>query len=132
MHDLNLSTTPTTCPAYRRFYRKFFPASPARAARIVTVSGFSKQDIMDRYGVPAEPSMWCTTAWALVFGPATDEEKVAARRKLTNGHPYVICVGSLHLRRTSPGICRPSTGVAAGGPDLRLVIVGEDFWGTNG
>ncbi|MCB0785782.1 MAG: glycosyltransferase, partial [Flavobacteriales bacterium] len=100
MHDLNFEHHPDDLPpAYRRFYRKFFPRFARKAARIVTVSGFSKQDIMDRYGVPAEKIDVVHNGVGTVFGQDTDEEKVAARRKLTNGQPYVICVGSLPPRK---------------------------------
>lgn len=129
MHDLNFEHHPDDLPpAYRRFYRKFFPRFARKATRIVTVSGFSKQDIMDRYGVPAEKIDVVHNGVGTVFGPATDEEKVAARRKLTNGHPYVICVGSLHPRKNIARLLQAFDRVAAGQPDLRLVIVGEDFW----
>ena len=76
-HDLNFEHYPGDLPlAERWYYRTFFRKYAAKAARIATVSGFSKADITKQYG------------------------------KYTGGRPYFFFVGSMHPRKNLVNLFR--------------------------
>lgn len=129
MHDLNFEHFPQDLPpAYSRFYRTFFPRFAKKAARIVTVSEFSKQDIIKTYGIAAEKIEVVYNGVGSVFMPLAAGEKGIARKRLTDGLPYFVCVGSLHPRKNIARLLEAFDRFAASNVDARLVIVGESFW----
>jgi len=129
MHDLNFEHFPKDLPpAYSRYYRNRFPRFAKKAARIVTVSEFSKQDIVTTYGIPAEKIDVVYNGIGSVFAPLSEEEKGIERKRLTDGLPYFACVGSLHPRKNIARLLEAFDRFAEVNADARLVIVGEAFW----
>jgi glycosyltransferase involved in cell wall biosynthesis len=129
MHDLNFEHFPQDLPpAYSRYYRSFFPRFAAKAARIITVSEFSKQDIMSTYGVAEGKIDVVYNGIGPVFAPLAEAERGVARQRLTGGRPYFVCVGSLHPRKNIARLLEAFDRVAEREPGARLVIVGEAFW----
>lgn len=129
MHDLNFEHYPQDLPpSYSRFYRRFFPRFAEKAARIVTVSEFSKQDIVKTYGVPADKIDVVYNGIGEIFGPLADHQRGSARKKYTGGLPYFVSVGSLHPRKNIARLLQAFDRFADGWPEARLLIVGEAFW----
>ncbi len=129
IHDLNFEHFPEDLPrAYSRFYRTFFPRFAKKAARIVTVSEFSKQDIVTTYGIAPERIDVVYNGIGSVFVPLAEEERGKARKKHTGGLPYFVCVGSLHPRKNIARLLEAFDRFAETQNEARLVIVGEDFW----
>lgn len=129
MHDLNFEHFPEDLPrAYSRFYRTFFPRFAEKAARIVTVSQFSKQDIVSTYGIAPEKIDVVYNGIGSVFVPLAEAEKEAVRQQHTGGLPYFVCVGSLHPRKNIARLLEAFDQFAEKRNDARLVIVGEAFW----
>ena len=55
IHDINFEHNPQDVPLAPRIYlRKFFPKFAKKAHRLITVSEYSKSDIVQTYGVPEE------------------------------------------------------------------------------
>lgn len=129
MHDLNFEHFPKDLPpAYSHYYRRFFPRFAKKAARIVTVSEFSRRDIITTYGIPEAKIDVVYNGIGAVFAPLTEAEKGVARKRLTNGLPYFVCVGSLHPRKNIARLLEAFDLFAEKVKDARLVIVGEAFW----
>ncbi|MCB9167481.1 MAG: glycosyltransferase family 4 protein [Flavobacteriales bacterium] len=129
IHDLNFEAHPDDLPrAYRNYYRSRFPRFARKAERIITVSAFSKADIVERYGVPAERIDVVHNGVSDVFRPSMEEEQVEARRRLAGGRPYFVCVGSLHPRKNIARLLTAFDRVAQDHPEVHLVIIGEAFW----
>lgn len=129
MHDLNFEHYPQDLPrAYSRYYRRFFPRFAEKAARIVTVSEFSKQDIVKTYRVPGDKIDVVYNGIGEVFGPLPEGRRGEARQKHTGGMPYFVSVGSLHPRKNIARLLAAFDHFAEGQPEVRLVIVGEAFW----
>jgi glycosyltransferase involved in cell wall biosynthesis len=86
-----------------------------RAAKVVTVSDFSKREIVRHLGVPAaRVDVIYSGRTALPYAPA-------ARRE-----PVVLYVGSLFNRRHLPELIEGFGRVAAAHPGARLEIVGDN------
>lgn len=130
IHDLNFEHHPQDLPrAYRHYYRTYFPRFARHARRIVTVSAFSRADLVRTYGVPADRIDVVHNGVGEVFRPLDDGEKAAARARWTGGHPYFVCVGSLNPRKNLARTLRAfDTLLTAQPSELRLLVVGEPMW----
>lgn len=126
MHDLNFEHHPADLPpAYSRYYRHFFPRFARKATRIVTVSSFSKQDIVQHYAIPADRVDVVHNGVSEVYAPLAAAERDAVRARLTGGIPYLICVGSMHPRKNVARLLLAFDQLSEERPELRLVFVGE-------
>ena len=131
-HDLNFEHFPNDMPKIALWhYKKFFPRFAQKAERIVTVSEFTKNDIVSCYGVEPQKIDVAYNGANEVFSPIADEVKDEIRARYTGGKPYFMFVGSLHprknLARLFTAFDRFKTLVDS---DIRLVVVGEKRWWT--
>jgi glycosyltransferase involved in cell wall biosynthesis len=126
MHDLNFEHYPADLPAaYSRYYRNWFPRFAKKAARIVTVSEFSKQDVVTRYQVEPDRIDVVHNGVGDIFSPLSTAERTKAMDRFTKGHRYLVCVGSLHPRKNTANLLAAFDMLAASAPDVHLLIVGE-------
>ena len=131
-HDLNFEHFPSDMPKIHLWhYKKFFPRFARKAKRIVTVSEFSKQDIVDCYHVDPDKIDVAYNGVNEIFKPLSEEECTAIRNQYSGGHPYFMFVGSLHPRKN---LARLFTSFdrfkVYNENDVKLVIVGEKRWWT--
>lgn len=129
IHDLNFEHHPEDIPASPlRYLRKYFPKFAKKAAHIVTVSDYSKQDIVQSYGI--SPSK-ITVAWngaSESFVPLNPKEIQKIRSEKTNGRPYFIFVGAIHPRKNVGRLIEAFGKFAQVNPGIDLLIVGESLW----
>lgn len=131
-HDLNFEHFPGDMPKIHLWhYKKFFPKFAHQAQRIVTVSEFSKQDIVDCYHVDPNKIDVAYNGVNEIFMPLPEAEKEAVRARYSDGHPYFMFVGSLHPRKN---LARLFTAFdrfkTRSDNEVKLVIVGEKRWWT--
>ena len=92
IHDLNFEHFPEDLkPHHSKYLRKFFPKFAHKAQHILTVSEFSKQDIINTYNVPPEK---ISVAYNGVSEQFTTNSKTE-----TTAIPYFLFVGSIHPRK---------------------------------
>lgn len=131
-HDINFEHFPQDFPKVALWhYKKFFPKYARKAARIITVSEFSKQDIVENYGVEPEKISVAYNGANDGFKPLADEEKALIRSRYTDGCQYFMFVGSLHPRKNLARLF-PAYDLfkERTGSDVKLLIVGEKRWWT--
>lgn len=131
-HDLNFEHYPKDLPKIERyFYQKYFPEYARKAVRIATVSEYSKQDIINMYGVGKSKVDVVYNGANERFTPIDEQIKKQTREKYSNGAPYFLFVGSLHprknLARLFPAFDRFKVTDFKG---VKLLIVGEKKWWT--
>ena len=131
-HDLNFEHFPGDMPKIHLWhYKKFFPKFAHKAQRIVTVSEFSKRDIVDCYQVNPDKIDVAYNGVNEIFKPLSEAEKKIVRAHYSFGHPYFMFVGSLHPRKN---LARLFTAFDRFKQryqnDMKLVIVGEKRWWT--
>lgn len=131
-HDLNFEHFPGDMPKIHLWhYKKFFPKFARKAKRIVTVSEFSKQDIVDCYQVNPDKIDVAYNGVNEIFKPLSEAEQKIVRAHYSFGHPYFMFVGSLHPRKN---LARLFTAFDKFKKrcqnDVKLVIVGEKRWWT--
>jgi glycosyltransferase involved in cell wall biosynthesis len=131
IHDLNFEHYPEDLPAkHRNYYRSYFPKFAEKAARIITVSNYSKADIVSTYGIESDK---ITVAWngaSPTFVPLNKEKIETVRAKYTSGRPYFIYVGAIHARKNVGRLVSAFSKFAWKNNQVDLLIVGESIWNT--
>jgi len=133
IHDLNFEHYPKDLPPlYSWYYRHYFPLYARDAARVATVSEYSKQDIANSYGVdPGKIDVVYDGANEL-YQPISAEAISATRQQFTKGTPYFLFVGALHPRKNLVNLFKAFDQFRKGtDSDVKLVIVGEKKWWTD-
>lgn len=99
IHDLSTIHYPQYHPAERlRYFHRELPRTLARAARILTVSEFSRQDIITTLGVPPERVSVTYNGVHEMFRPAVPAAAVLAQWGLSYGN-YILSVGTREPRK---------------------------------
>ena len=131
-HDLNFEHFPKDMPRIHLWhYKKYFPKFARKAKRIVTVSEFSKQDIVDCYGVDSQKIDVAYNGVNEIFKPLSETEIMEIRGKYSGGFPYFMFVGSLHPRKNLARLFSAFDRFKSyNRNDVKLVIVGEKRWWT--
>jgi glycosyltransferase involved in cell wall biosynthesis len=130
IHDINFEHFPKDLPKSARWYlRSYFPKFAKKAAQILTVSEYSKQDIVGTYGVNESK---VTVAWngaSELFKPLDSGEVDVLRKNYSNGKPYFLFVGSLHPRKNLKRLIKAFELYATDPVNSwELVIVGAAMW----
>lgn len=130
IHDINYEHYPKDVPFSARIYlRKFFPLFAKKAKKIITVSNYSKEDIVKTYYI--SPSK-ISVAWngaSDVFKPLSSDQKQQIRTSIAHGFPYFLFVGALHPRKNVKRLLEAYLHFKKeSGSDILLVIVGESLW----
>lgn len=100
IHDLNFLHNPSDIPAHHSTYlNQNFPRFAKKATRIATVSEFSKQDIVQHYGIDASSIDVVYNGVSERFRPTPALQQNATRQQWTGGAPYFIYVGAMHPRK---------------------------------
>ncbi|WP_170227083.1 glycosyltransferase family 4 protein [Luteibaculum oceani] len=129
IHDLNFEHFPDSLPKAERFYyQHFFPKYASWSDHIITVSDFSKQDIVKRYRISESKISTIYNGIRKVFNAS--EKPALFTEKYTKGKPFFLHVGTLHPRKNIEGIVsafnlyRKLKEV----PDTKLVLAGRKKW----
>ncbi len=104
--------------AYATWQRRLLPVLAARARRIVTVSEFSRSELVELLG--ADPARISVVPGGVDarFTPGADAE--AARRALGLERPYVLCVASHTARKNLGALVPAARALAAEGVELAV------------
>lgn len=132
IHDLSFEHYPNDISkAGSWYYRKYFPQFARKAARIATVSQYSKNDIVNRYGIAAEKIDVVYNGASENFLPARDDLKQFVRRKFVQDHAYFIYVGAIQPRKNIVNLLKAFDAFRANHDSgIKLVMVGRKAWKT--
>lgn len=132
IHDINFEHYPEDFPLIiKKYYLNFFPRFARKARRIATVSEFSKQDIMEQYGIESSKIDVVYNGCNTLFKPQSEETNQETRALYTESKPYFVFVGALLPRKNLRNLFyafekyKQQTN-----SDTKLVIVGEKKWWT--
>ncbi len=131
MHDLNFEHYPRDLPfLVRHYYRTMFPRFARKASRILTVSHYSANDIISRYGVDKGRVDVAYNGASHFFTPSAIDEQQETRRQLSGGHPFLLYVGALHPRKNIVNMLGAFDHYKSTFPDdpVKLLVVGEKMW----
>src|SRR5439155_19477606 len=85
--------------AFAAWYQYLVPRLAANVRRIITVSHFSRERIIELCRVPPDKIAVIYSGVDPRFRPRSPDETAAARDRLKLPERYVLCVGSLEPRK---------------------------------
>lgn len=130
IHDLNFIHRPFDFPMfYRKYYQYFFPKFAARASQILTVSEYSKNDMIEQWNLSPDKIDVVFNGCHVYFAPITNDLKKEVQNKFTHGEPYFLNIGSQNPRKNIPGLIRAFDQFKQNtGSSYKLVLIGEPMW----
>ncbi|MFU2210350.1 glycosyltransferase family 4 protein [Solidesulfovibrio sp. C21] len=107
VHDILHESLPQYFPkGLGSLMRLLYPGSARRAGMVLTVSDFSRREIVSRYRVPGHRVAFALNGVGEGFFPVTDPARLAAVRRrlgLPEG-PYLLYLGRIEPRKNLPGL----------------------------
>lgn len=127
IHDVNFISNPGNFGfLLRRFYSKRTPITILNSDKIITVSEFSKKDIVKYYNVPSEKIYSIYNACRPGFKPLSETVKTKIKLKYTGGKDYFVFIGGLYQRKNLENLVRAfEIFKAKSNSELKLLIAGR-------
>ncbi|MGH2704387.1 MAG: glycosyltransferase family 4 protein [Actinomycetota bacterium] len=121
-------------PATRRRLQALVPRQARRAAAVLTLSEFCRQDIVDAFGLSPQ-KVFVVPCAPEPPHPLSDHERDRAERWMQAQSirpPFFLYLGNLHPRKNVPKLIRSFLRARASSPAVaghRLVVAGARWWG---
>lgn len=133
IHDLNFEHYEEDLPKnVQKYLTNYFPKFARKATRIVTVSEFSKSDIVEQYNINPAKIDVAYNGVSDIYKPLSNQEKEEQRKKLSQGKEYFIFVGSLHPRKNIRRMLLAFDEFRKeNNSTTQLLIVGDRYWWNN-
>jgi len=130
IHDINFEHYPEHLPLLiRKYYRYYTPRFAKRADRIVTVSNFSKNDIVSQYQVNPDKIDVVYNGVNEKYKPINDSEKIAVKTEFSEGRDFFIFIGALNPRKNLTNLFRAfDIFKRENETKHKLVVVGEKMY----
>lgn len=133
IHDLSFEHLPETFTRRGAWQLQLTVRRTAqRAARVVTISEYSRQDLIQTYRLPPEKVALTPLAPAPLYSqmPATPDEATQIKLRYGIAREFILAVGSLQPRKNLVRLIRAYARLRAERPDFttQLVIVGRKLW----
>jgi len=129
IHDINFEHRPKDLAwAHSFFYRYYFKKYAQLSTHIITVSQFSKDDIIQKYNIKPNKISVVYNGVSNCFKPIKESEKIEIKQKYANSKEFFLFIGSLHKRKNIKNlllafdIYRKNTGTN------QLLIIGRKKW----
>lgn len=134
IHDLNFEAHPEFLPKHIvKYYKWFFPRFAKKAARIATVSEYTRQDLHERYNIDLSKIDVVYNGANTLFKPLATDEIQAVRDRISGGSLYFLFVGLIHPRKNLENQLRAFDAFKTQNDgDYKFVIVGAKHWWSTG
>jgi glycosyltransferase involved in cell wall biosynthesis len=128
IHDISYEVNPEWFPSREAWIRRIFTRYSIRKAKaIITISEFSKRDIIRLYGINDKKVKVIYLAPDRAFSTETDSNSLKnIKERYNTGERFILYVGSILNRRPIETLLKAFSKVIAEEKRLRLVIVGEN------
>ncbi|MDQ3015273.1 MAG: glycosyltransferase family 4 protein [Bacteroidota bacterium] len=132
VHDIAFLRNPLHVkPRIRRFYDQWMPIYIKDADHIITVSQFSKKEIVAGYGVDPDKISVVYNGVSKKYHPITPEAAQDVRDQHIDGKPFFLYLGAIHPRKNILSLVRAFEKFKNDtGSDFHLVIAGRPSWYT--
>ncbi len=99
-HDIAHLHFPEQIPfLVKKYYTSFVPKFLNRADHIISVSHFTKKDIIQQYGIHSNKISVVENGCREGFFPLQEQEQIKIRKKYAGGNPYFFYIGAVHPRK---------------------------------
>lgn len=133
VHDLAFEHYPEHLPfKFRYFLQKFTPKYVRKADHIITVSTYSRDDLIQSYGVDASRISIVYNGAQHIYRPLDFKEKQAIREKYSAGCEYFVFAGALHPRKNVVNLLKAfSLFKRKQRTNMKLMIIGRYAWNSD-
>jgi glycosyltransferase involved in cell wall biosynthesis len=133
IYDLNFEHYPENLPWRNRiYYRSFFPRFARKAERIITISEYSKRDIVKTYKIEENKIDNVSCGISSYFFPCTETEKIQTKEKYAAGGKYFFFAGTMHPRKNILRLIQAFGEFKKNNQnDIKLVLAGNIMWDDN-
>jgi len=132
IHDISFEHLPQFYTAGGRFLFKLAIGYTARrAARVITGSEYSRNDIITTYGISPERVVVTPEGVSSQFTPVRESDRInAVRKKYGIEREYLLSVGSLQPRKNLVRLIQAYVSLRSSDDEFshQLVIVGKKGW----
>ena len=130
IHDLAFEHFPEHLPFKFRYYlQKFTPKFAQKAKHIISVSTFSKNDLIETYGVPEEKISIVYNGANDLYKPLSFEERQKVKDEYAQGSEYFVFAGALHPRKNVLALLEAFTFFKKKQrSNMKLLIIGRIAW----
>ncbi len=131
-HDLVPLHFPEQVAArHRNFLLRFLPRFLKRADRIITVSEYVRQDIIQTCGIDSAKVTMVYNGCRDIFTPLQEPDQEEIRQKYCGGQPYFFYAGAIHPRKNLPRLIRAFDQFKSQtSAPVRLMLAGRFAWQT--
>lgn len=133
MHDLNFKHYPQWLPkVVEQYYNKHMGTFARKATHLIAVSQFTKEDLINSYGIPSDKITVIHNAANPKYHPLDEQKKQDIRSVYTHGQSYFLFVGSLHPRKNIKRLLQAfDIFKEQDTNNIKMVIVGTPMWKSN-
>ncbi len=133
IHDLNFEHYPMDLPFFNRlYYRYYFPKYTEYANRIVAVSEFTKNDIVNTYTINSNKIDVVYNGASENFKPINEYEAQSIRDQFSKSKPYFLFVGALHQRKNIANLLKAFDDFKKTiSSPMQLILTGQKRWWTS-
>lgn len=100
--------------------------SVKKAAKIITISQSSKDDIIQEYGVNSSKVAAIHLGIKESLKPSMSEKEILEKYSVSS--PYILFVGTIQPRKNVKRLIEAFSKVVSKNPELKLVIIGKKGW----
>jgi glycosyltransferase involved in cell wall biosynthesis len=113
----------------QQYYKYFFPRFAKKASQLITVSEFTKQDIIKQYQINESKIEVVYDGVSESFKPIDNLEKEKTIQALTGGTKYFVCIGAIHPRKNIITLLKAFEDYCLKQKNpYKLVIIGRKGW----
>ncbi len=107
IHDINFMHRNDKLPLLTKwYYRYFFPKFADNSSRVLTVSEYSKTDLIDTFSLAPDKIDVIFNGVNEIYQPVAKEVQIEVKNKVSKGAPYFIYVGSINSRKNIIGMLK--------------------------
>lgn len=130
IHDIAFEHYPEHVPASAcKFYKRNTPLYAQQSDKIVTVSEFSKADIVQKYDIRPDKIEVIYNGVSEVYQPISEAKKKEIKAQYSQEKDYFIFVSSLHPRKNPLGLLKAFEQFKhETNTDMKLLIAGRKAW----
>lgn len=112
------------------YYKKRFPKFHKKAKHIIAVSNFTKDDIINQYGIRPEKITVGYNALPSSCSRKDDLVLEKIKQKHTQGQDYFVSVSSIHPRKNTINLIKAYEKYREKSNQCKLLLIGSKLWKT--
>lgn len=130
MHDINYVYYPDDLPRMALWYYKhYYPKFMNKAKHVLTVSEYSKQDIIKNYQIDSNKIDVVYNGADELYRKLNDDEKRGVKQKYSQGKDYFVYVSALHPRKNVKRLLQAFDKMKdSTASDIKLLLVGPAYF----